>query len=42
MFSDFFLKNHAVYEVVLKNMVQSQTGHRLQYNTAHAVGKLVN
>ena len=36
-----FSENHAVYEVMLKNML-GQTGHRWPYSTVHAFCMLDN
>jgi len=42
MFSNFFFpENRTVYVIMWKNMVQP-TGHRCQYNTAHALCVLYN
>jgi hypothetical protein len=37
-----FFENHAVSEIMWGKMWYGQTGHRWQYNTAHAVRMLGN
>ena len=41
MFNNFFFENRAVYEII-GEVWYSQTGHRRQYNTAHALCMLDN
>jgi len=38
----FFFENCAVYEVIWNKIWYSNTGHRWQYNSAHALCTLYN
>jgi len=42
MFIKYFPENHVFYEIILKKLWYSRTGHRWQYNAAHAFCMLHN